>query len=651
MFAQKAFIRVLTAFLAFALQGKAHLEQAPPRSPWLAAIVVTGLAGATLLGWFAFSSSESAIGTPRPLETSGGLSAPGARQVVDAPCRGAPSANGRWIACVEDFAHLRARGEELPAPLVLFSPDTGEWQSLVQPPADARIGSVVLSPAGDRVVYTMSGRDRPLEIRHQRIADRSDRLLGHLPPDGSDLILNQWLASDGMVDGRLWRNNDSQAYALLSPDVGVVDAAFEFTNPPQGFSRSPDGRFLALDMRQADDQPERDIQVCELALGTCAVLAHPAHDFFPVWAPDGRLFFDSDRAGTMGLWAVELDGLREAASPVQLQDTGRARVIPFGFTSDGTLFHDLRLGFFDIYATELDAGTDSQPALVRLSPRAVDTNKSAVWSADGRWLAYVSQRGPFPERGALRVVVQSTSDGVERAFPYDGRLNMSRLAWSPDGSTLALRGLMGGVPPEGVFGIHLIDVRDGRVVRTLTRFQPPERSFDGQVGDLAWTDDATIVFSSLGGVGAFNIATGEESPVWAAPPGQQVYALALSPDRLWLGITVVDAERPSWTAAVVVPSDGGVARELLRTTRDDLAVVQDWTADGLALLASRADLAMPMESRFWRLWKIPTDGSAAEPLPIELLGLNEVRAHPDGRRITFTAGQPRREFWITTGLN
>ena len=179
--------------------------------------------------------------------------------------------------------------------------DSGEWQVLVEPPADARIGSVVLSQAGDRVVYTMSGRDRPLEIRHQRIADRSDRRLGHLPPDGSDLILNQWLASDGMVDGRLWRHDDSQAYALLSPDVGVVDAAFEFTNGPRGFSRSPDGRFLALDIRQADDQAERDIQVCELTLSTCAVLAHPAHDFFPVWAPDGRLFFDSDRAGTMGL--------------------------------------------------------------------------------------------------------------------------------------------------------------------------------------------------------------------------------------------------------------------------------------------------------------------------------------------------------------
>ena len=631
------------------------LKEALARSRWVTATVVTSLAGAGLLGWFTYSSSQLATGAPPPLGAGIGLSAPMTRQVVDPPCFGPPSLDGQWIACIETRLDLLVPGEPAPQRLVLFGLVTGELKVLVQPPEDARIQSAVLSPAGDRVVYMMWPGDAPTpEIRRYRIADGYDRLIGHLPPGGTDLRLNQWLESDGMLDGRLLRDDDSQAFVLLSPDTGVVQTVFEFMNPPQGFSRSPDGRFLAFDVRESNDRAERDIQVCELASGTCAVLAHPAHDFFPLWAPDGRLFFDSDRGGTIGLWAVELDGLREAASPVQLQDAGHNIVVPFGFTRSGAFFHSLRRKSYDIYSVELVPQAGSPPGLIPISKRAADVNKSAVWSADGRWLAYVSQRGPFVERGAVYVVVQSTRDGAERAFAHDIRLNMSHLAWSPDGSMLALRGLMDGLPPEGVFGIHLIDPLDGTVVQTLKRFQPPEQFVEDQIGDLAWTDETTIVFSHSSGIRAFNVATGEDYPVWTAPPGQWVQSLTLSPDRLWLGLTVSDAEMPSWTSTVIIPASGGGVppRELLRSTAEALTLVSSWTADGQALLALRVDSTRPRTSWTWQLWRIPVDGSPPEPLPIEQPSLSEVRAHPDGHQITFTAGgQGRRnEFRITTGL-
>ena len=626
------------------------LTRIPRSALWLSVAATAGIAVVALTVWNAQSRRQS-IGaggrSPTGEMTAGFALAPVTRQLPDAPCSGAPSADGRWIACREDRPQGAGARD---SPLVLFSPETLEQQVLVQPPQDERVSGAVISPAGDRVVYLLKAPDRPVEIRHHQLADNSDRSLAFLPPDASDLQLGQWAASDGFIGGWLWRHDGTEAFVLLSPETGAIETAIELTAPWTSFWRSPDGRFLALDVLEATDRAERDIQVCDLASDRCSVLAHPANDFYPHWAPDGRLFFNSDRGGTIGLWAVEMNGLAARAIPVLLRDMGRTTVLPYGFTTEGTLFHDLKTGEFDIYSVDLDATTDSAAIQVRLSPRAADINASPTWSPDGQWLAYVSQRGPFTERGAVRVVVQSMADGTERAFPYDISLSPTRLEWSPDASRIALRGRMGS-GPERVFGVHLLDVQSGRVVKTLERFQPPEEYVHQQISDIGWVDGTTVVFSSYGGIGGFNTSTGREYPIWTAPVDQKVYQMAVSSDRLWIGFSVVNEDEPSATT-MVIPSVGGVAQELLHTTAEALGFVEDWTADGRALLVTTADHSTrtPGPLLSYRLWQVPTDGSQPTQLPLEQPNMGRVSAHPNGRTIAFQSGHPEYQFWMTSGL-
>ena len=618
---------------------------------WLAVAATGAVAVVAVSVWNAQTRGQLIGGgerSPAGATTAGFAPAPVTRQLPDPPCSGAPSADGRWVACRGD--RPRGAGAVDGAPLVLFSPETLDQRILVQPPEDVSVSGAVISPGGDRVVYLLKAPDRPVEIRHHQLADNSDRSLAFLPPDASDLQLGQWAASDGFIGGWLWRRDGTEAFVLVSPETGAVQTAIELTAPWTSFWRSPDGRFLALDVLEAPDRAERDIQVCDLGSLRCSMLAHPANDFYPHWAPDGRLFFNSDRGGTIGLWAVEMDGLAARAVPVLLRDTGRATVQPYGFTSEGTLFHDLKVGEFDIYSVDLDAATDSAAIQVRLSPRAGDINASPTWSPDWQWLAYISQRGPFTERGAVRVVVQSMADGTERAFPFDISLSPTRLAWSPDASHIALRSRMGS-GPERVFGIHLLDVRNGRIVKTLERFQPPEEYVHQQISDIAWIDNTTIVFASYGGIGAFNTSTGREYPIWTAPVDQKVYQMAVSPDRLWLGFSMVNEDEPSSTT-MVIPSIGGAAHELLYTTAEALGFVEDWTADGHALLVARADHSaqVPGPLLSYRLWQVPTDGSQPRPLPIEQPNMGRVSAHPNGRTIAFQSGRPEYQFWMTAGL-
>jgi hypothetical protein len=70
-----------------------------------------------------------------------------------------------------------------------------------------------------------------------------------------------------------------------------------------------------------------------------------------------------------------------------------------------------------------------------------------------------------------------------------------------------------------------------------------------------------------------------------------------------------------------------------------------WTADGARLLFAR-----PEENGDRILWSIAVRG---EDDPVRVLPCcrgNDVRVHPDGRRIAFTAGTPRGELWILKGF-
>jgi hypothetical protein len=506
----------------------------------IAATVVAAIAGVwTLLGGGRPGGERNRL---RPA----GVWSP--REISAATCLSAiaPSQDGRWITCVTSDGSL-----------VRMSPATGTTEVLVAGRQDRRIDAGFLSPDGRQVAYMIGpANSPPTEIHLLDLGTNVDRHIANVPDGLTYLKLSGW-QRDGQLHFyalRVAGTGLKGSLGLMDPNVGALEIAFEFPDLPQRSERSPDGDRLAFDLLQDDGSGARDVQVCDLRSHACAAVAsHPAHDFNPVWTPDGRLIFNSDRLGTNGLWITSIDGLR-ASAPERLVDLGRTLVWPLGFTETGDLFFSQTRAEMDVFSAEIaGAGAGEQPAAIRLSPRLIGRNKAPVWSADGRSLAYIAQRGPFADSGAIRVVVQVWPSQSEREFAFPMPFNSSRLAWSPDGRFLALQAMLG-VRGTATGGIHLINVADGRLLTTLV---------GRPVAETVFLDDRTIAFQDDSALRTVDSVTATERLIWQAPPGHNIRGLAASPDGVSLGV-LLGAQDQTWSALTVLPSSGGTPREILR---------------------------------------------------------------------------------------
>jgi Tol biopolymer transport system component len=563
------------------------------------------------------------------------------RHIANAPCSGAPSADGASIACVESVAHALRRRQPLPPPLVLFHVLSGEMRVLRTPSGGERITGATIAPDGRQVAFVSASADGALSVGIVDVATGTTSLLQAVSDGIRAVALGIWSSYDDRIEARVVRADNAQRFALISPATGLVEEVFAFPSAPQGFSRSPDGSRIAFDVRQANTRAERDILMCDLPGGRCTTIApHAGHDFSPAFTPAGTVVFNSDRDGTLGLWSVAVDGQNTPAAPQLLRDTGRTRVNPLGFTADGALFYDLWINGFDIQAAEFDRAAVGPS--VRLSRRPVDYNRSPVWSRDGQLLAYVSQRGPFAEPGGVALVVQTVATGSEREFRFDFAFNMTRLAFSPDALTLAVRGLRRNLQGNGNFGVHLVDVRTGNIRQTLTRRDPLERFVEDQIGDIDWLADGTLIFSSAGGVRAF-ASDGREFTIWSAPAGEVVQGLALSFDGSSVAVTL-SARNTSRVLIVPIDRRAG-ARELRVGTAGVLA--ESWTPDGRAVLVTTPSNQPEMRE----LALAPVDSEALATVGLIQPGLSQVRVHPDGSRIAYTSGAPHPELWVMSGAN
>ena len=569
------------------------------------------------------------------------------RLIANPPCGGPPSGDGRWVACIESPQSLRERRAPFASTLILFNTETGARRVLKTAARDERIRSAVISPDSTQIAYDLTTRTGATSLYLLRVNDGSERQLTTLPDDVASVQLQSWSLFDGRLECRFWLRSGGHTFALLSPESGKIERRFELAQSPQGISRSPQGDRLAFDVLQAVNAPERDIRVCEIKSNRCETLSHPANDFIPFWTPDGRLLFNSDRGRTIGIWGTDMTDLHPSSPPELILDLGRSWIGPFGFSRAGVLFFSKRVGDFDVYTGSIDSPVgDITP--VRLSSRAADMNKAPVWSPDGKWLAFVSQRGPFQEPGASRIVVRRTSDGTEREFVREFQLLAARLAWSPDGRRLAFRDVQRGQPPSSG-SIRLIDPMTGDVMATMPDPNPLLEGIRPVVDEFDWLDASTLAFTNQGGIGAIDVDTGAWHMIWRRPAEHGFFRVAVSPDRRSVA-TVMQASDRSWSSAIVIPSTGGEARELLRVTSPEFMLLQCWTADGSSLLVTRHDRSKPEGEQRDHTWRVPIDGGVATDVKLTGPGLQEIRAHPDGHRLALVFGAGNNEFWTVSGF-
>ena len=272
------------------------------------------------------------------------------------------------------------------------------------------------------------------------------------------------------------------------------------------------------------------------------------------------------------------------------------------------------------------------------------SNISSVWSPDGRDVAYASRRGPLGfDRRWTTLVIRNVETGQERELvpALNGFLVRS---WFPDGR----RVVVGGSDYGGRGGAYAVDVDSGRV-EPLLQTSPRDA---GNLGRVEWAPDGSrilysnqarraLLFRDLAG-GVDRVALDFRAEGIDKIVGQVLgRGYKLSPDGRALAFSATVRDAGGEADVLRVRSEGEGTRELLRRAPPERIVFQDWTPDGRALVFTRR----PRDGAALELWTIDARGGVPQPLGLSLNALRDVSVHPDGRRLTFTAGAPVIEVW------
>jgi len=557
------------------------------------------------------------------------------REIVNAPCPGAPVSAGSWICRQETSRGTYA--------LSLFNVNQGgPPRTLVSFPPGMLPTSWVLSPDGQQVAYQVFARDtRQFELRLLDVASGSTATVPESSP--GDLGLRRWMP-DGRIEVRRAQTTEQgevQTLELLDPQSGMSERLFRFPQGTQysGISRSPDGRYIAFDYKE-DDDSESDIRLCEIGGGCATVAAHPDVDSRPVFTPGGAVLFSSDRAGPNGLWRVELNGL-QGSEPMQVRDDGRSEVHIYGFGPDGSIYYELVDSGTDIYTIRDDLEAPGSPVRLRESVRGYA--HSPVWSLDGR-LAYLTTS---PRLGL--VVEPPGGQARELSLPEGVLMNLGvgDLAWSPDGSRLAVRVM---VDTSGTHVVHIIDRQSGALLDTVIRPGVPNPGAR-VIRDVHWLDDDRLLLNNTRALVAIRISARSEERLWRQE--RMLERVALSADRRTVAFVSVSDRNTRHTLRVNLLNVETGEHRVIHEEQDDWPprlLVQDFTTDGRALLVTRPLVEDDVETNYLvllnDLFRLPLDGGEMERVPVpSLRGLNEVVSAPDGR-LAFSMQLDSRHFFV-----
>ena len=511
-----------------------------------------------------------------------------------------------------------------------------------------------ISPDGRHVAYGWQSRSScdlrmiDLDGSEPRILYRDDEIARILPHDWSrdgQHILATFARKDGTDQMVLVSVADGSARVLKTFDAASGSGAGNI------MAFSPDGRFVVYDSRANPESPRRDIHVLSVdGSRDSALVEHAANDYVLGWAPDGDwVLFASDREGTLDAWGIQVvDGQPRGLPKLVRSDIAR---IEWGmFIRNGSYYYSRVVWVNDVYVTEIDLAT-GRARRPRKLVNHVGPNTSAEWSPDGRFLAYASGLGRYPDPFVLGILSLETGEHVRFQLEM-ARHHAFQPRWSPDGQALL---------GSGRQGIRRIDARTGEV--TLLVGIPGGCPGGGDCIEWpVWASDGRTIFTRFDGgvprrIFARDFESGLEEELYRVTPPAAVSQLAASPDGRRLAFVWSDIAAGTSVLKVMPTAAGSEPRELITLPRPQGNVPFDarrgailrpaWTPDGRHVLFTTIEVT----SQGWgfKPWRIPSDGGEPESLGLVMEGLRPygLSVHPDGRRIAITAGTPgRQETWV-----
>lgn len=620
---------------AWKFEREPRLSAPPLITPWRRATATVGFALAVLLALGTLASG--------PIRSAGATPSDGivVRQVwagPDVDVSGSVSPDGKYLTCVDwQTGDLAVR--ELPTGKNRHLTNKGSWFESFE----FALVSLV-SPDGNQVAYSWFNKDFFFDLRlvgfdssGERVVYRNEEVEYVQPTD--------WSPDGRQILAILTRKDRTNQIALLLLADGsarvlkTLDWRF-----PGRMRFSPDGRSIAYDFPPDEHSPNGDI----FLLATDGsregrLVAHPANDVSPIWTPDGkRILFASDRGGSFSLWAAQVkDGEQAGPSTLVKQNTGVIQ--PLGFSRDGSFHYGAKIGTMDVYTATLDLEAGKVVAPPAPVPhRFVGSNSSPDWSPDGNFLAYGSRRGIVPyDPGSSVLVIRTLATGEERELtPRLSHFNRPR--WSPDGRYI----LVQGNDRKNRQGLYKVDVQTGEVAPVV------EVHTEVYALDASWSPDGKeIIYKRQEARGKIDrvlvrdVKSGREKQLIESGEPSFILSSAVLPDgRHWAFVLKDQGTRSD--ALKVMPVSGGEPRELLRVVEPEVIQYGSvaWTRDGRKILFARGK-STPQEPKA-SLWQVPASGGEPVRVALAMDWMRDLRLHPDGHRLAFTAGLESAEVWV-----
>jgi Tol biopolymer transport system component len=522
--------------------------------------------------------------------------------------------------------------------LAVLDLTTGKHRPLMQaPPGGGESLSQAVSADGRWVAYNWT-RGFNQELRTIGMNGQDDRLVFRNPnisaisvegwsPDGKFILASCQRTNDGVFERVLIAAQDGTLRVLKT-----LDARFR----PKT-EMSPDGRWVAYDVQDVRSL-ESDIFVQPATnsddAGEAALVRHPGFDSLLGWTPDGKsVLFASDRSGTMDAWLLRVRDGRPAGGPERVRrDMGY--VWPIGFTRQGSFYYGVRTGASDTFVAPLDLQTGNVSSVpVQHVRRFVGESAHSDWSPDGRALAHTSDFPGARVTPPARIGIRTEGEDKEREIsPQPALFHVSSIHWSPDGSGL----LVTGPDHERRWGIFQVDVQTSRTTQLL-------RSDEIGVNypEAVYSPNGRTIYYKRRMVGvepapliAWDLKTATHREIHP-----RAYRFSLSPNGREMAYCTFESGREF---IAVIPLDGGPPREIYTQPRSRRIVALAWTPDGRYVMFARGG----------ELWRAPSQGGgAAKKMDLSAENLREIRVHPGGGKIAFTAGEIAGEVWVMENLN